>query len=338
MCKLFIMTNTSKIKTLKTTTKIIYDQITAYEKDGFGYMVVGEKGTFGERTIQDAFDSRLASKRAVINSPIIEVTANTFGIPAKLTGPGVFHGRTSTNDLNILNTHPIRVDGWFLSHNGVVSNKGLAYKMNTTNDTEHLVHYMANGGIKAVEDNLSGYYAFGAIDPNGRLHMVRDSNATLYMAYSEVYESYLIATTADLLIDIAKDMKAYISHIEKVADNIYSLWEGNTIISYQDIKPMGVDKYASSYASKSLSYLQQDFKHDFKDQKYGFNEYGNAYTEAVDPSYEPSELDVVDESYCIYLGDREIDYIEFTKLDSVQKMQCVITRPDGTLIDMEDVA
>lgn len=326
MCKLFIMTNTTKIKNIVKASETIHKHITKTERDGFGYMVVGAKGTFGERTIQKDFDSRVFTKRAVISLPITEPTANTFGIPAKLTGPGVWHGRTSTNDLNILNTHPIKVSGWHLSHNGVVSNKGPAYQMHTSNDTEHLAHYMANGGIKAVEANLSGYYAFGAIDPQGRLHLVRDNNATLFMAYSDVLESYMIATTVDLLESIASEMKANISHIEKLADNMYSLWDGNNIVTYSDIKPLGVERYESKYAAKSLSYLDQD---------YGFNEFGNVKTE---PTYEPNELDLVDEAYCIYLGEREIDFIEFSKLDEVQQRQCVITRPDGTLIDMEDVA
>lgn len=340
MCKLFIMTNTAKIKNIVTASKTIHSHITKSERDGFGYMVVGEKGIFGERSIQKSFESRLFTKKSIINLPIVEPTTNTFGIVSKPIGAGVWHGRTSTNDLNIVNTHPIRVEGWYLSHNGVVSNKGPAYKMTTTNDTEHLAHYMANGGIAAVESNLSGYYAFGAIDPAGRLHVVRDDNATLYMGFSSVLDSYMIATTVDLLEGIAKEMGAKLSHIEKMADNMYSLWDGNSIALFQDIEPLGVQRYESQYASKSLAYLGEgSYERSFAKVPYEskFNENGPApsYHEA---SYEPSELDMVDESYCIYLDEREIDFLEFSKMDEMQQRQCVITRPDGTLIDMEDVA
>lgn len=334
MCKLFIMTNTSKIKNIVTASKTIYEHITKHERDGFGYMVVGDKGTFGERSIQDDFESRLFTKKALINLPIVEQTTNTFGIVSKPVGAGVWHGRTSTNDLNLLNTHPIKVEGWYLSHNGVVSNKGPAHKMNTTNDTEHLAYYMANGGIKAVEANLSGYYAFGAIDPKGRLHITRDNNATLFIGYSEVLESYMIATTIDLLESIAKDMKAKLSLVEKMADNIYSLWNGNNIVSFQEIEPIGIQRYEAQYTSKSLSYLGESSRTPYKSD---FNEYGPepTYREA---SFEPNELDLVDESYCIYLDGTEIDYLAFSKMTDLQQLQCVITRPDGTVMDMEEVA
>jgi hypothetical protein len=239
MCKVMIMTNFPNAKGLESMIECTHAHITAHDNDGFGWAALGTKGVFGERSIEPTYRYRLGKLAHSVDLPIIkEGLYESFGAKSKIVGPLMFHGRTSTNTVNLLNTHPINVNGWSLIHNGVVTNNGPKYNMMTTNDTEHLVHYMSNDGIKAIEKYISGYYAFGAIDPNGLLHIVKDDIAPLYVAKVIGFDSYVFSTTIDLIEETFEQVKVKVGPIDIMKDNQHLIFNGNELVSASSIKPM----------------------------------------------------------------------------------------------------
>jgi hypothetical protein len=294
----------------------------ASERDGFGYAIQGIKGVFGERTL-----SRYWATNRPPKLPFLENSeSETFGdIKQHWNGPALFHGRTSTNHKSLINTHPIQKRGWSLIHNGVVTNHGPDYKMNTTNDTEHLLEYLSTTGIKGIEDHLSGYYAIAAIDPKGRLHLARDSKAWLYSAYIPVIESHVFATTQALIEELCEELEWTHEPIYKVQDNVYIIMNGNKVQKQETIKPRGFSLVESQFANRSLSY-----------QTTG-REYLGDYQSHQDRVPFLQECAEIDSSYTITDDcGVPIELNEFHKLDDISKMNCVITRPDGTIVDPDD--
>ena len=353
MCKIFTLTNGTKIKSWKKVTNLIARELQAYEQDGFGYSIQGDKGIFGERSIANTFRTSLDSP--VLDFPFLKKSYNRYGTSGKCTGAAMFHGRTSTNDKTLLNTHPIIKHDWNLIHNGVVTNTGDKYSMLTSNDTEHLVHYMANHGITGVEKNLTGYYAFTAIDPQGRLHVVKDSTANLFFAEISTIDSFVFATKKELIEDICKEMKWKHSVIEELKDNTYLIYENNVLVSQTDIKPKGRTSYEDGFASRSLGRELND---------YNYDTYGSEYFERPTVVKTPTDIivrgkpapvtdmDLETESMELFLEEMEtladhtytfksyqgydLDINEFMLLDDEEKLNCIVIRPDGIVIDTLD--
>ena len=191
------MTSRPKASKVKQQNKLINTAaklLSEYEKHGFGYVAQGERGVFGERSLSPS-TFKTSFDVSDFEAPFVENKSNTFGVKTKFSGSVLFHGRTSTNDISLINTHPINKRGWSLIHNGVVSNHGPKYEMTTTNDTEHLVEYLSTVGVSGIEQHLSGYYAIAAIAPDGITHILRDDTATLFVARVDSIDSYIIATT-----------------------------------------------------------------------------------------------------------------------------------------------
>jgi hypothetical protein len=334
MCKIFVTTKTNKIEKVSKVTETIAEHLLEVERDGFGYAIQGTKGHFGERTNRDTFESRFGREHLVIRSPIFEHTANTFGVFGKPLGGGIFHGRTSTNHKTLKNTHPIRRNEWTLIHNGVVTNHGPTYTKDTTNDSEDVVHFLSTEGIGAIEKHLSGYYAFAALDPSGRLHIGKDATAQLYVAKCETLGSLVFCTSEDLMRDICKALKWKIGPVERVKDNIYMVFDvdGN-LIEQTEIKPLGVSYRESRHSSLSLGYELKTISN---------------YAETYEDTYQPAsryaveedmyydflaECARVDESYEIYDSYMTpMSLAEFKKLDDIAKAECIIYRHDGSLM------
>jgi hypothetical protein len=203
--------------------------------------------------------------------------------------------------------------------------------MLTTNDTEHLVHYLGTESMKSIERHLTGYYAFTAIDPQGQLHVVRDSIATLYMSYISTIDSYIFATVQDLIIDVCKDLKWSHSVISPVKNNQHIIFKDNTIVSHTEINPRGRTNYESQFASKSLGRELTDvsFKPTLKAQGID-NEY-----QALDESQASyfAEVDsCLDKSYSFRdYHDQKMTLEDFQALSDDEKLYCTVIRPDGTI-------
>lgn len=331
MCKIVSFTNSSKLD-IKKTSEVIGNILLGLERDGFGYAVQGEQNVFGERCISAKFRSRLGSTD-LISLPIIEPRQSAFGYLDKPKGPAIFHGRTSTNDKGLLNCHPMAKDNWNLIHNGVVTDHGPKYAKATTNDSEDLLHRLILG-INHVERDLSGYYAFCAIDPQGHLHVARDANATLYMAWCAKIQSYLIATTESLLESVADKLKIKIGPIDLIKEDVYLIFADNEMTHSQVIKPRGYDYTESKLASLSLG-------RSLSDSTYGSDYLDNDYTRfnLDDSTRELDELmdevEHMDDTYSIQNYDGETITVEqYKKLDEVSKLECLIVRPDGTYLEI----
>lgn len=331
MCKIITITNLSKVKNLKKLVEVAAELVGETEKDGFGYAIQTKDGLFGERTISPR-GFKYSMDRPEFGAPYAVSGYNRFGVKGKATGAGIFHGRTSTNQAGVLNTHPIQKHGWTLIHNGVVTNHGPKYPMVTGNDTEHIVELMGTIGITGVEEFLTGYYAFAAFDPAGRLHVVRDSTAQLHVAYIKEIEAVIFATKEAHIDDLCEEMKWTASVASKVRENVHLTFErGNAIkATHASIEPRGRTATESAWASKSLGYELADSD----------GAYGVADDWSDDELQFLQEMDMqADDTYSIldFKGNK-ITIAEFKSLETDWKLACTVVRPDGTICDQNDYA
>lgn len=343
MCKIIALTNVSKLKSTAKLTRIAAELVGETERDGFGYAIQTASGVYGERTLKPSGFSPSKSRSSfdnVFSSPL----TSRYGTPAKHTGAALFHGRTSTNTKSLTNTHPIQKHGWSLIHNGVISNQGRAYEAITSNDTEHLVEYLANEGIKGLEDFITGYYAIAALDPNGLLHVIRDSTASLYTARIESIDSVIFATKASHIEELCEEMKWEHSYINEVLENSYTVFEGSTVKHFASFTPKGRTAYESRYAEASLGYSLGDetladtvgtstiinlpiseavLVGSIEEQE----QHEEAFLEELD-TYGSNEYVFIDH----YTG-TQLDFEAFCSLADSEKLQCTVIRPDGTIFD-----
>lgn len=257
MCLVLAFTNTKKLN-LKQCLNEIGNTLLKEEDDGFGYAIQGKNGVFGEKTISKRFRTRLARVNEV-KLPIVVNKYERFGLPSELLGPGVFHGRTSTNVVDLVNTHPMQIAGWHLIHNGVVDDLGPDYEKGTSNDSEDVLRRLIDGvgkpnPMEDIERYLQGYYAFAAIDPMGRLHIGRDDWAPLHIAYSGKYETFIIGTTESLILKVSKILDAKIGPIDEIQGETYCIFNGNDLIHCQEFKSKGFVQRQAAHATQSLGH------------------------------------------------------------------------------------
>lgn len=351
MCKVMALTNISKL-TNKQLIKIA-DLMTASEHDGFGYAVVGKLGVYGEQSVEDDFQPRY--RASILELPILKKPRyNIFGKRGDTPkGPAIFHSRTATSAKGLGNCHPMVRKGHYLVHNGVVTDHGPKYKKITSNDSEDVLYRFIEG-ISAVEEYLSGYYAFACITPDKLLHIVRDSVATLHIAWSKELDTYIIATTPSIITETADILGCArgLSSIEAIADDIHVVFDRNQIVAQGTINPRGYTNTESRYATSSLGYGLDDTwtgeKYDYSGQVSSITEpevnYNTALTQgyaapfSATPSAKLSDtFEDLDDSWTIYRADgTEIDVHEFYKLDAIAQRECMLIRPDGTMVDPDD--
>jgi hypothetical protein len=346
MCKVFVMTNMNKVDNLETAINTIAELITEQESDGFGYAISSPEGIFGERTNQtEGFKTSFS--RIIPEVPFIKpLSYNRFGNWSEVANSGIFHGRTSTNHKTLINTHPIVKNGWTLIHNGVVSNHGPKYEMITSNDTEHLVHYISTLGVKGIEQYLSGYYAVAAYDPIGQLHVIKDNVANLFFARLPELDSFVFGTTKELIEDVCLELGWECSIVCEVKDNVHLTYNDNTLVSSSYIKPMGFGQAESKHASKSLGreIYGQGSKPSKKKMKFKNYDQGNSRDDLDNILYSEDEQMFLDEvnncadlSYTFFDYHKEpMTYDEFMKLEDNEKFYCTVVRSDGTIVDCND--
>lgn len=345
MCKIVIFTNFRKVNDNKEVINYIANKLLETETDGFGYTIQGKKGAYGEKYIGKNVDFEVSiginkPKTEFYSLPFLEKNREVFGVPSKSNGGALFHGRISTNKSGLKNTHPINKHGWSLIHNGVVTDHGPKYTMITDNDTEHVLERLATGGIDALTEHLTGYYAVGAFDPKGNLHIVRDNIAWLYCAKIEELDTYLFATTAKLIEGICETFGYERSTIELVKADSYMVFNTTgDLKSFKKIETRGYGHKESSLMSKSLSYMGDDMP--FKEH------YDNITDMTINDldmqqmaDYEAYRLEVdncIDDTYQVLdYSQRRIKIDVFKKLDQTSQDECTIIRPDGTLLTYED--
>lgn len=250
MCLVVAFSNSKKLD-IRKSANVIGPMLLEQEQDGFGYAVQGKKGQFGEKYVGENFRSRLKSMHLVVQLPLAKKEHQLFGDVAAPDGPAIFHGRTSTNHKGLLNCHPMQREGWSLIHNGVVTDHGPKYEKLTTNDSEDVLRHLILG-MPSVAKNLSGYYAFAAIDPDGKLHVAKDDTARLFTAWSGVIESYIFGTTYELIADISKQLKLNVGPIDAVESNHYLVLDGNEQVHHEVFVSRGWTQTESRHARASL--------------------------------------------------------------------------------------
>lgn len=319
MCKMMIFTNLSKVKHINKLTETIAHLVGETEVDGYGYAIQGVTNTFGERTTLSPQMFKVQIDKPLFDVKWVRQHFNRFGVKEKAKGAGLFHGRTSTNMKGLINTHPIVKSDWTLVHNGVVSNQGPEYKMVTDNDTEHVLHYMSTVGISGVEKHLTGYYAFAAFDPEGRLHVVKDATASLYVAHIPKLNSLVFSTKMNHISEVCDEMDWEHSVVSEMVDNTYLIFKDNKIVHESTIAPRGRTHYEDSFASKSLGYELRSDKYDYTEDELSFLEEVKGH---ADHTYKIFD----------YRGS-EVSWDEFILLEDDDKLMCTIVRPDGTVCD-----
>lgn len=276
MCKVMAFTNLSKTNKINGLGAAVFAELTHYEKDGFGYAIQGAKGIFGERTLNKEISFPNISRKDT-QAPFLNKICNRFGSKSKAVGGAIYHGRTSTNTVNLLNTHPIIKHGWTLVHNGVVTNHGPAYQQITTNDTEHLVEQLGTVGISGIEEFITGYYAIAAFDPQGALHIIRDGQARLYCAEIPEWDTWVFSTLASSIENVCEAMEVKHSTIEPVNDNVHLIFVDNKLVHHATITPRGWTYRESSQSYRSLGRTMSDSWNNHTDggDDTGMYPYGN---------------------------------------------------------------
>ena len=335
MCKIVTFTNARKLDIKKTAEKV-GNILLETERDGFGYAVQGVEGVFGEKCIDSTFTSRIKSKNKV-PSEIIKQKYESFGHYSNPMGGMILHGRVSTNDRGLNNCHPMIKKDHYLIHNGVVTDHGPEYQKLTTNDSEDVLHRFIEG-VDQVQKHLTGYYAFAAFDPNNRLHVLRDRIATLYIGWCDKYDTYIIATTRDLVERVAKSILATVENVDEVKDDIYLIFNNNMIVSNNRIQSRGYGEREAKHASKSLGRSLDTTPYN------GYEDY-ESYYDYDDDSYIYAEekfqdaIKQVDDRCIIWDADnKEIDFMTFHSLSFKEQKKCYIETPEGDAFCFVDPA
>ncbi len=264
MCKVFAMTNVSQVKVNTKLISTIRNEVCRHaDQDGFGYAVLSTKGEIGgERTIRPLNFRPLINPdtpKVVENLPIVLKANNGFGVLDLSNAKSLIaHGRLSTNTVCLENTHPFTNGEVALIHNGVVNDPTSTLKnLTSTCDSEILLRYWERGGVEEVEKMVSGYYAFAVLDKHGLLHITRDDRADLFISYCRTVDSFIIATTAEIIRNVAKEMKWKIEHPEEILEKSYTVFDGNEIIKHRAITTRASTYGGSTYYGPHGGYSQR---------------------------------------------------------------------------------
>lgn len=305
MCKIFALTNSSKVKIDTKLIESVRDAVCdASDRDGFGYASLNDNQLIcGERTTKP-FEwspfNRKTSQLSIVSSP----SCNSFGDLASVKDSQVFigHGRFSTNSKTLANTHPFVSDTLAMIHNGVVQQVGPKIdNLKTDCDTEILFHHWKRSEMHDIEDQVSGYYAMAVIDSETQLlHIVRDSAASLYIAWSASVESFVIATTVEIIWMVAEANNWAIETPEKISDNLHVIFKGNEIISQKPIQPLGRlnTQFDSKLTAEALGTVTVDKYEGFRDspEVYSDPESDTYLTELEEEYYRMQEEALANES------------------------------------------
>jgi hypothetical protein len=188
-----------------------------------------------------------------------------------------------------------------------------------------------------ITDNITGYYAFACINPDNTLTVLRDDIATLFISWSEDYNTFAIATTIDLLNQLDSRLNLNLGEISEVADLSYATFELNNIIVQGEFYSRGYDYKQASLASKSLGrdigvggeiydYSGSESSHDWDNYK---------MLAAVEDFL--AAVSDLDDSATIYnANNKRISARTFHELDLKDKRACYIETEDLEIICFED--
>jgi predicted glutamine amidotransferase len=267
MCKLFILSNVSKLtpKQLSRILKSSSQIMGKTDKDGFGWAMLNGNNFVGERCLEpEYFENRFFNNGTIPSQFKPRAVEYSGGL--------IVHARISTNTISLTNTHPFVNSDYALVHNGIVDNIGPAYEQRTTCDSEHALEHLTSGGIDSMVGGISGYYAIGALNrKTGELLVVKDNIANLNACYVPSIESMAFGTNADQLHQVLKAAELSHTKIKAVKDNVALVFNRKgELVSQSEIVPAQAPKvwnqrdYERSMGlGKSSSYLDELY------EKYG---------------------------------------------------------------------
>ena len=241
MCKLAILTGHDP-KTMPALVHRIWAEMSKTEHDGFGAAWVSPKGKI--------ITIKSSSHQSVKNLPeYYEGFAQGHFTPSN-GGALLIHGRTATCNVDIENTHPIKVGRAIVIHNGVVDST--KYKnLHSTCDSELILQAYQAAGIQEVAAEITGYYAFGILHPKGRglLTVARDDRAPLFGGLTEFGEVF--ATTQSLVEITGATIRG------KIKDNVCMTFQDGQYIHTEKFTPKRKIVTAYSMAAVERSMGQQ---------------------------------------------------------------------------------
>lgn len=333
MCKLFAVTNASKLKTseLEKMTRSVAKNMSS-ERDGFGVMLKKQNGELVTRRFLKPSQATL--KMPPKAYPFSKQRINGQGEMTQFCKAAsvAFHGRTSTNSVGLINTHPISKHGMHLIHNGVVEDHGPKYQMLTSNDTEHMVERIHDGTFEQV---ITGYYAtIHYKDGDNMMRIIKDSTAMLYFVWSDQLDSFVFGTTESLITSVMKDMGFKHEPIQELQDNISLEFLGNKVMAQRTITPKGRSAYADSKSELSLGYSIDSKAPAYRE---------TAYDSALRNTLTDEELEFLEEietladhTWTFFCGKDSFTLDEFLDLADDEKLSCTVIRADGTILSMDD--
>jgi len=190
--------------------------IATTERDGFGYAQSGSTGLrakFVDPKEYKGIDClpnlyKRAGKAAGAFSTAFRTSVEGNYRPH---GSMIIHGRTATCGISLENVHPFRRKGWTLAHNGVIGYDGKGEGHDKVScDSQHLLICMADNTPteKRKEDlrDVTGYAAFLALNPQGKMFVAVDDTARLYAGITSKGR-WIFGTTEKIVEAIADAWK-----------------------------------------------------------------------------------------------------------------------------------
>lgn len=258
----------SRAKIQKVTAKcrdLLEDQ-----SDGFGYALSGgdiEGITHLRLTSGNLLGYRTSSlgEWQKAGEPEFDI----HGVVKPCTA-GIYHGRISTNDLGVDNTHPFVNESLALAHNGIVDYHGPKRPKKGTCDSEDLFNAFTLGkGFSEFGKNFEGYAALLLLYPAGFMTFYRDETPTLYVARFK--GGYVVATSikdaTSLVTDVFREKPEvpFLAKAEHAIETVNGEIKSVTRVGAMPKKSFVKDKLSVGRSTSFSKKDNKDYDHGYDD-------------------------------------------------------------------------
>lgn len=235
-------------KMINTSRDLLKDQ-----KDGFGYALSGGE-IDGITHLRLVTGSLLGYGYDPLGEweSVARPTFDSKGLVKPCTA-GLFHGRTSTNDVGIKNTHPFVNDELALAHNGIVDYNGPNRKKIGTCDSEDLFNTFTKGkGWKELSKYYEGYAALLILRKDGHLTLYRDETPSLCVV--RFNGGFVVSTSSYDGTELVKAVFGQVPQapIQIKANHVVTTKHG-AILDKKRVKPIARKSYAKDQLSLGYS-------------------------------------------------------------------------------------
>jgi len=255
MCKILAVTSAPN----ENLSKIIYptwEEMSRTDKDGYGAAWDSNNGL---GWIKSSYSRQL-------EIPSFCEGFSKASVMEGNGGPLIVHGRTSTNDVCLSNTHPFVDENFALIHNGVVESTKYKNSKGVTCDSELILKAFMYGGIEEVSAHIRGWYACAIIEKTHNktiLHVFRDKWTKLYVGTLD--QAYIFGTTENLIENVGGEVIALLKA------ETYCRFVGNKVVHQQDFE----SKIATGLGEASRKALGYQHKYMSKKERKRARRYAN---------------------------------------------------------------